>query len=1041
MYILPLISCIVLTKVYSHLNEFHFIPTLSSNEIEERLVGFYSDTGLLSHNYTSTNVSLTPNPPVVDPVQTFCGSPLVSDLIIISGTGATEWYESETGGLKLDDTTPLVHDKKYYAQSRDSAGNTSLSRAETKVVISNPTISASQKEVCSGEKTTLTVSGIPKTPKDFINAHPELRQIQQYNDAYYFVKEESMSWEAADALGKSLEGTSMYIINDSAEEQAVYNGLKALGLTGFDEISFWFGLKQTSNSTGVGSNWFWVDGSPLTYQNWAPDEPNDCCVSENFENNEENYGQFEFRDNGIQWNDIPNSSSIGDSWPLFEFTGTTNVVWGYFDNTTSPPVKVPIPGIDTSSFDVNPTETTTYYIEVTTNTVLCESTFEVIVKSPPTSSPASDIVKCEDNVDGLGNDGIIQGFLMNQRDNEILGALSPSGYFVTYHETQQNAIDNLDPIDPNTGYENKSNPQTIYVRLEDKATGCFVTDRNFELKVNELPIINPVDAISECDDDNDGIFNNFILETRESQILGSLSPADYTVTYHETLSDANDITKTGLSSPYQNTLKDEQIIYYRVQNNTSECFTTDSLKLIVSPLPVLKNGGSITVKQCNDPSSSSTALTNLTIYEEALSVNAANETFKYFESATFDASSEITDPTRYENINSPVDVHVKIKTANNCERDALIKLENSVSSITAGLNKIKEVCEDSSADTPDGISIFPKEYFEDLRQIIIDDFNKNGITLSNPTTTFYENKDDALTKSNPIDETKNYTNSTPWNQEIWVNIENEDSGIFECYGLKQIATFKVRELPSFEVDGDQIVCLNLSAIPIKAFNPAQSYTYSWTRTDSSSNTVALPDVTSKIYVSQGGVYTVTAKDNLGCQRSLEILVKESIIASIELDDIGINDLTNNGTNTILISTTDLGIGDYEYALDNQLGPYQDEPMFENVKPGPHTIYVRDKNNCGIDSIDISVIGYPKYFTPNADGYNDYWNIIGVSNQFLPNSTIYIFDRFGKLLKEINPLETGWDGKYLDNPVPASDYWFRVYLEDGREFKGHFTLKR
>ena len=99
----------------------------------------------------------------------------------------------------------------------------------------------------------------------------------------------------------------------------------------------------------------------------------------------------------------------------------------------------------------------------------------------------------------------------------------------------------------------------------------------------------------------------------------------------------------------------------------------------------------------------------------------------------------------------------------------------------------------------------------------------------------------------------------------------------------------------------------------------------------------------------------------------------------------------------------LGIGDYEFAIDDPNGPYQNDPFFENVRPGIHTIYIRDRNDCGIAQIDVSVIGYKKFFTPNGDGIHDSWRILGIREDFQPNSRVYIFDRYGKLLKELDPI--------------------------------------
>ena len=143
---------------------------------------------------------------------------------------------------------------------------------------------------------------------------------------------------------------------------------------------------------------------------------------------------------------------------------------------------------------------------------------------------------------------------------------------------------------------------------------------------------------------------------------------------------------------------------------------------------------------------------------------------------------------------------------------------------------------------------------------------------------------------------------------------------------------------------------------------------------------------------------------------------------------------------VTIIATDAG--NYLYQLDS--GPFQTSPIFENVASGMHSITVKDVNDCStaITDSNVLVIGYPKFFTPNGDTYNDTWNIVGLKDQL--NTRIYIFDRYGKLLKDISPSGSGWDGNYTGHPMPATDYWFTVeYSEQGiiKEFKSHFSLKR
>ncbi|NQW37491.1 MAG: T9SS type B sorting domain-containing protein, partial [Flavobacteriales bacterium] len=114
-------------------------------------------------------------------------------------------------------------------------------------------------------------------------------------------------------------------------------------------------------------------------------------------------------------------------------------------------------------------------------------------------------------------------------------------------------------------------------------------------------------------------------------------------------------------------------------------------------------------------------------------------------------------------------------------------------------------------------------------------------------------------------------------------------------------------------------------------------------------------------------------------------------------------------------------------------------VFSNVTAGIHKVFIRDKNGCGLTIKDAIVIGFPHFLTPNGDGINDTWNVAGASLQ--PNSLIYIFDRFGKLLAKVNPTGSGWDGTFNGRKLPSNDYWFTARLQDGRIRKGHFSLVR
>ncbi len=147
--------------------------------------------------------------------------------------------------------------------------------------------------------------------------------------------------------------------------------------------------------------------------------------------------------------------------------------------------------------------------------------------------------------------------------------------------------------------------------------------------------------------------------------------------------------------------------------------------------------------------------------------------------------------------------------------------------------------------------------------------------------------------------------------------------------------------------------------------------------------------------------------------------------------------SENPTATITVTGTDTVL---QYQLDGL--DFQQSNIFEGLKEGKHTIIAKDEIGCTNLSTEFIIVDYPKYFSPNGDGIHETWNIFGLNNQ--PNTKIYIFDRYGKFLKEIRPSDIGWDGTFNGNALPSGDYWFSLDFSENNtnnNFKSHFTLKR
>ena len=352
------------------------------------------------------------------------------------------------------------------------------------------------------------------------------------------------------------------------------------------------------------------------------------------------------------------------------------------------------------------------------------------------------------------------------------------------------------------------------------------------------------------------------------------------------------------------------------------------------------------------------------------------------------------------NITSAGDYLVEINYGPTCQTTGSIKIEYAEDLI---INEDTfTLCD---ADTnQDGITLF------DL------DVIKNQLFTNLPTNyvvSFFE----TTTSTSAL--SSNYTNTIAYNHTIYARVIN----IQGCYTNYPIF-LKVTTFDEIILDEEIGLCEN----DVLILNAGPGFSsYLWDTNP--------PQNSQQILIASAGTYHVTLTNANNCSKIKTFTIIASGIAIIE--DIIINDFQENNTATIQISSS--SVGDYEFSLDGI--NYQDSNVFSNLNAGEYIVYVQDKNGCGIVFEKFYILDYPKYFTPNGDGYNDTWFIDNLDKRNLENSIISIFDRYGKLLKQINGSGEGWNGTFNETNLPSTDYWFEIKLTNEKIIKGHFSLKR
>lgn len=435
----------------------------------------------------------------------------------------------------------------------------------------------------------------------------------------------------------------------------------------------------------------------------------------------------------------------------------------------------------------------------------------------------------------------------------------------------------------------------------------------------------------------------------------------------------------------------------------SACVLTGEIQLEFTPEIIANNTKLI---QCDD-NTDGTAVFNLTKAADIIKNNDPEILNKgYYESLANAESktNEIAAPEKYTNKSVNQVVYARIENKNGCFKTPQITLEISGTSITD--QDPVPTCD--LDNNPDGFYQF------DLDLQVTPQIRMGlpaGLVIH-----YYLNAADALAETNVLPNI--FKNTTAFSQVIYARAVNGA----DCYAIAPITlVVNAFDPPNFEEETKSL-CKG-TQMDLTVATTFSSYL--WNTATNNTNYF--------ITISEAGDYSVKVTDEFGCEKTKKfkvILSEPAVITGADIKDFSGTD------NSVTLQYT--GTGNYEFSLNGI--DFQDDPFFANVSPGIYNAVAQSKDDCGISNFYLLyVLDYPKFFTPNGDGINDLWAIKNLDQ--LPDYRLSIFDRYGKLLKQMTQNSPGWNGQFNGQQLPSDDYWFDLIFTNGKNIKGHFSIKR
>lgn len=656
----------------------------------------------------------------------------------------------------------------------------------------------------------------------------------------------------------------------------------------------------------------------------------------------------------------------------------------------------------------------TIYLRMTNTVTGCYSTEVFMIHVTDDIAQTDDIDLCDIDSDGF------ETFNLAHNDENISVNNEP----VVYYASQQDAQNETNPIGPLYQNQVAYQSQQIWARTHDIVSNCPVF-RKFFINLITLPEYatadNAPNDINKC---NDG--QPFNLTINQSTITGDED--DFEFVYYE--SDINIPNDNYIQNPEEYiATANTQTIYVHVTNTQIGCeaiypFTINTIDLVP--------GQPEDIFLCDDAQN---GLQNfdLTANDGIISNGQQGVTVSYHVNEGDANNNTNAIGPEYQNAQpyTPQVIWVRIDMADCYD----------VSSFTIDVIPLPVI------NNPDNILLDMSKCDSDS----VDD-DSTSFDLTVHESVFLGNQSDIeflyysslqdVADGNKITTPDNYNNITN-PQTIYVQPHNTVTG---CYGnavpftIEVVNTIMAGTPPDLWLcdtndNGIQFFNLTVNDEAGANFDPHQSVSYHSSLEDAENDINPLPILFNNQHPYQPQTVWVRVENTEGCAGyaitsfALNIYPVNDFDFTIETSDFSVS---NNSINISIQNPEN-----YLFSINGTT--FTDITYYDNLPPGIYTVYISSADGCNTIEQEVALLNYPKFFSPNGDGINEYWNINYI--HFFPDALVYIFDRYGKLIKSYRGSEYGWDGTFNGENLLATDYWFVARFLDGREIKGHFALIR